>query len=154
MKALTPEDVAAWHEEQAQIAEGLRNASRSLDTGYKPFSPPAKTKLVNVPIPDVPVKVLKDTMFGRLDKRIANKTYVIRSGAFVKIGIAVDIEARFRTLLSSNPHDLECLVVFPGGRPVERALHQRFAAHRHRDEWFRVEGSLAEWIDAGCPYDP
>lgn len=83
--------------------------------------------------------------------RIANKTYVIRCGNFVKIGIANNIAERLRTLEAYNPHPLSVLAVLAGGRPVERSLHLRFAAYRHRDEWFREEGELAEWIKEGCP---
>lgn len=112
-------------------------------------------RLFEAPIPDVaeerrPVTRLAEAMGRTAQPRIANKTYVIRCGPFVKIGMAVDVETRFRTLLASNPFDLEMVAILPGGRAIERALHLRFAAQRHRDEWFREEGELAAWIKAGC----
>lgn len=112
-------------------------------------------RLFEAAIPEVaeerrPVTRLAEAM-GRTGRpRIANKTYIIRCGPFVKIGMAVDVETRFRTLLASNPFDLEMVAVLPGGRAVERSLHLRFATLRHRDEWFREEGELAEWIAEGC----
>ena len=113
-----------------------------------------KPKRVTVPIPETEPQYRSDPAwlpdrYKRGDIRIADKTYVIRSGPFVKIGIAHDVERRFRDIMTANPHDLECLVVMAGGRALERSLHLRFAEYRHRDEWFRIEGELAAWIDRG-----
>lgn len=139
--------------EERERFETMKSLSRFLDTGYRPIVR-EKPKRVSVAIPETEAQYRTDPdwlpeRMKRGKVRIADKTYVIRSGGFVKIGIAHDIELRFRALLSMNPHDLECLVVLPGGRALERSLHLRFAAHRHRDEWFRVEGELAAWIERG-----
>jgi hypothetical protein len=42
-----------------------------------------------------------------------------------------------------------------GGAGVkdEARLHKHFAAYRLNGEWFRKEGEVAEWIEAGCPHD-
>jgi hypothetical protein len=77
--------------------------------------------------------------------------YFIRCGEFVKIGKADDLIKRFKGLRTSMPHDLELLMSLPGSVPEERGFHDRFAAHRHRGEWFRLEGSLAEFLRCeGC----
>lgn len=79
--------------------------------------------------------------------------YVIRCQGFVKIGKAAKVESRIATLRIGNPFDLELIAHLTegDGHALERALHQRFAAHRHRFEWFREEGELAAWVEAGCP---
>lgn len=76
--------------------------------------------------------------------------YFIQCGQFVKIGKACDIEARLRELELGNPHPMRVL----GWEPVpiasaldrERALHQEFAASRHRGEWFKLEEPLITHI--------
>jgi hypothetical protein len=108
--------------------------------------------LVSVPIPhaekrstDVP------GLFGRRRTvAVPHLTYVIQSGPFVKIGATANVENRVRELMIDNPHEVIALAVLPGGRTVEGALHRRFKAYRHRHEWFRVEGDLAQWIEGGC----
>lgn len=68
--------------------------------------------------------------------------YFLRSQGFVKIGYATDLVRRMEALQIANPIDLE-LVLFLQTRTLsdavtlERALHRRFAQHRHRGEWFR-----------------
>ncbi|WP_187278259.1 GIY-YIG nuclease family protein [Methylobacterium sp. WL7] len=132
----------------------LRQTVSALEVKMPP--PKAKARLFASAIPEVPEQRRQETALdramnpGRTQPRIANKTYIIRCGPFVKIGMAVDVETRFRTLLASNPFDLEMVAILPGGRAVERALHLRFAAYKHRDEWFREEGELAAWIAGGC----
>jgi hypothetical protein len=122
-------------------------ASKVLDFGY---SPPPK-RLFDTPIPDVPERIWQPFMPRDRPKRIANRTYVVRCGSLVKIGMASDVERRFRDLTAMNALPLEMVVVLPGGREVERPLHLRFARYRDHDEWFRVEGELASWIAEGCP---
>jgi hypothetical protein len=154
MKAYTAAQVA----EPPQYDDDPETARLRAYLNSLPFKMPApkeKPRLFDLAIPEVaeerrPLDAL-DRAFGRTTKpRIANKTYIIRCGPFVKIGMAVDVEARFRQLLATNPFDLEMVAILIGGRAVERALHLRFAAQRHRDEWFREEGELAEWIAGGC----
>ena len=150
MSVMTPE-------EEAEI-ERLRPIYAVLDVGYKPPDPKAKN-MVTVPTPDAERITAKRKVWfpgaktiGQVDISVPHLTYVVRSAPYVKSGIASDVETRFRTMLTSNPHDMECIAVLPGVRQVERELHARFAAHRHRGEWFRIEGALADWIAEGCPY--
>lgn len=131
----------------------LRHAVSALEVKMPP--PKSKSHLFDVAIPEV-TEERRDGKWDRIlghnrtQPRVANKTYIIRCRPFVKIGMTVDVEARFRQLLATNPFDLEMVAILAGGRAVERALHLRFAAHRHRDEWFREEGELAAWIAEGC----
>lgn len=83
----------------------------------------------------------------------ANRTriYVLRCGEFVKIGISQNVAKRVDHLRRANPYEVELIADFYGSLTEEAMLHVRFKAHRHRLEWFRHEGELAEWIKEGCP---
>jgi hypothetical protein len=134
-----------YHPDDDEDMRALRRAAAVLDfTSSLPPDPPR----ISVPIPDVPHT--SRSGYGGLRVRVPNKTYLIRCGSFVKIGMAADIADRLRALEAANPHELDVLKVLAGGRQVERSLHVRFAAYRHRGEWFRLEGELAAWIEAGC----
>lgn len=78
--------------------------------------------------------------------------YLIRCGDYIKIGKAVVPQKRLAALQAANPLTLELLHVLTDGdgHELEIELHRRFAAHRHRGEWFRIEGTLAEWVEGGC----
>jgi excisionase family DNA binding protein len=78
--------------------------------------------------------------------------YVLECGEFIKIGHAYDVEHRVKTMETGNPYPIKVLLArFGDGERLERQLHKRFARHRHRHEWFRMEGELADWIKEGCP---
>lgn len=79
--------------------------------------------------------------------------YVVGFGPYVKIGFTADhFQRRLRALHGGFPEQLTTYATIPNGtRELERALHTRFAAHRLQYEWFRYEGELAAWIEAGCP---
>lgn len=71
--------------------------------------------------------------------------YAIRCAEFVKIGYATDPWKRRLQIRLSNPHPCEMLGFTLGDRAQEKALHSKFAAFRHRGEWFRFEGPVAEF---------
>lgn len=131
----------------------LCRCAETLDFGYR-LEPPLWRRDLGVPIPEVEQEFRSYTNYRGIEHRVSvpNKTYVIRCGDFLKIGITADIHARLRTIESHNPHPLEVVALLVGGRAVERSLHLRFKAYRHRDEWFRVEGELAAWVEEGCPH--
>lgn len=56
----------------------------------------------------------------------------------VKIGRATDVASRLSGLQTGTPHELRVLLVLEGDREAE--MHDRFALHRIRGEWF-------EWCD-------
>lgn len=72
--------------------------------------------------------------------------YFIGCGAFVKIGFAANADWRLKDLQVGSPHTLVLLATIPGGAAEEARLHRQFAAYRHRNEWFRLDGTLAEHI--------
>lgn len=70
--------------------------------------------------------------------------YFIRNGDRVKIGYTTNLRGRV-SALSLRPDDI-CLLVH-GSRPVEQALHKRFAEQRvGNTEWFHNTGGVAEYI--------
>lgn len=79
--------------------------------------------------------------------------YVIRLRGFdlVKIGYSTD-PARRRIELeygSGMQGGMDLLFHRPGDGKMERQLHARFAEQRLYGEWFRLEGELAAWVEAG-----
>lgn len=74
------------------------------------------------------------------DLRERQRVYFARLGSLIKIGISVDPERRCRNL------NAELLVSCTGGMDLERKLHERFAAHRVRGEWFHPVAELEQHI--------
>ena len=68
----------------------------------------------------------------------AVRVYFIQCGTTgpVKIGMARDVRKRMATLQTACPFDLRLLAAIDGSADLERELHQRFAEHRLRGEWF------------------
>jgi hypothetical protein len=73
--------------------------------------------------------------------------YFISDGVgHVKIGYSVDVQTRLREIQAHNAFPLTVLAVLKGGSEVERALHERFAEHRVRGEWFRLAPEIIEYL--------
>jgi hypothetical protein len=66
--------------------------------------------------------------------------YAVRSGPFVKIGIASDISKRLSALQTGSPNRIEFLGMLPTLRPKEdeRSLHAEFKEFRKIGEWFEL----------------
>lgn len=63
----------------------------------------------------------------------------------IKIGIAIDPEARLKGLQTASPEKLYILTTCSGGLKQEQAYHNRFSKHRLEGEWFeRHPDILAE----------
>lgn len=74
--------------------------------------------------------------------------YFVKCGDFIKIGVAEnDLDRRLRNLQCANPLPLELIATCAGGYRKERAFHKQFAALRVRDEWFRFDGVLKEFVE-------
>jgi len=78
--------------------------------------------------------------------------YIVSVRAYVKIGRSDNFEGRFKDLQTGIPEHLTVHDTIPEvhSRDLERRLHERFRDYRLHGEWFRREGELAAWIDAGC----
>lgn len=84
-----------------------------------------------------------------VDERKAAKpqlVYFIAAGSGpIKIGMAANPKNRCKELQTSHHEKLSVLVTCAGGSEMERAYHERFAAHRLHGEWFdRHPDILAE----------
>jgi T5orf172 domain len=82
-----------------------------------------------------------------LEKRRTQRLYVFAVGPFVKIGIAGDVEDRWRSIRGHNPlleRPLYIGVVLgTAAREFEREAHQRLHAYRRQGEWFLCSRWLA-----------
>ena len=65
--------------------------------------------------------------------------YFISDGSAVKIGTAVNPEARLRNLQGSNSRKLTLLAVAKGGTELEKQFHDSFSHLQIRGEWFKGE---------------
>ncbi len=72
--------------------------------------------------------------------------YFVGGGNHIKIGLARDVAFRLATLRASSPIPLELLLAIPGDLTVEQRLHQRFAALRSHNEWFRAEEPILAFV--------
>lgn len=76
--------------------------------------------------------------------------YVVRDECFAKVGVTVDLAARFRTYIHHNPA-VRFVASWPGARPeeteaIERASELAPLVRRRRNrEWFEVTDDLIHW---------
>lgn len=76
------------------------------------------------------------------------KVYFIQSGSGpIKIGIAVDVEKRRRSLQTAHPFPLTLLATCKGGRKQESVYHERFAEFRQEGEWFSPHPDILAEIE-------
>jgi hypothetical protein len=66
----------------------------------------------------------------------------------IKIGFTTDLRRRCADLQCTSPDDISVLTVFPGGKDLERKLHRLFAHLRIRNELFRDDGLIWDFIQA------
>lgn len=74
--------------------------------------------------------------------------YLMRSGIFIKVGIAANVEMRRYKLQMANPFEVRIERKYGVGdrhyaRLAERATHEDLAEYRVHGEWFRVEFDVA-----------
>jgi hypothetical protein len=157
-RAMTPEQVAeAWgcsrnhvlHLMMSRRIPSFRVGARMLRVFPSDLPEPIPENPTETP---KAVRIMPEPAPGAPPAKMT--VYVIRSGPYVKIGRATDFQRRLAGLRTQSPYDIEVVATLSQPDYVELILHARFAMHRHRGEWFREEGELADWIKAGCPYDP
>ena len=85
------------------------------------------------------------------------RVYVIEAvgTGLVKIGRTDRCsQDRLKELQATSPHKLRVLFTMRGDDTTERELHERFAEHRVRGQWFERRGALDEWVtDAAAAYE-
>ena len=74
--------------------------------------------------------------------------YFIRSGQYVKIGVADNPWERLGKFQVGSPVALELLAVAPGSFDEEAIYHSMFSQHRVRGEWYDASGPILEFIAA------
>lgn len=81
--------------------------------------------------------------------------YFARCGEFMKIGHSSSPKRRLSEFSGSSPHDVTLILVLPTHSPgrLEKALHARFAADRHRLEWFRLSDQLLDFVERYSKYN-
>lgn len=73
--------------------------------------------------------------------------YFVQAGPFIKIGFTSrDIEYRIAQMRTGCPFPIQVLGAIDGDQRTERALHARFAAHRHHGEWFRCDPEILAFV--------
>lgn len=77
---------------------------------------------------------------------IGNKEY-----DWVKIGFSHNPNTRLDGIQTGCPVELTIFYTHPGAQRVERKLHELFKDSHLRGEWFRLSGSVQEYIDSGKP---
>lgn len=87
---------------------------------------------------------------GRREKCLivtTTKVYFIQaSSGEVKIGYARWPERRLGELQMGHPGQMWLLCAVPGGRDLERKLHQEFASDHVRGEWFKYTKRMQDRI--------
>lgn len=73
------------------------------------------------------------------------KTYIISDGQRVKIGRSNNPDGRRKQLQTAHASTLVLLLSLDDNR--EKELHQRFAKHRERGEWFTLAADIQAFID-------
>lgn len=61
----------------------------------------------------------------------------------VKVGVAIDVQARIRSLQTGNPDQLHLITEFPGTPGEEASVHHHLRKERVRGEWFDGEATKA-----------
>jgi hypothetical protein len=71
-----------------------------------------------------------------------------RDLSMVKIGWAFEPRSRISALQGGNPYPLVIEALLDGEREVEAQVHERFADHRVRAEWFHLSPAIEAVIEA------
>jgi hypothetical protein len=75
-----------------------------------------------------------------------SQVYFISVGKHIKIGFTTNLKSRLQTFRGSSAEEITVLLTIPGGREVERRLHDLFREERIRKEFFRDCWPVHEFI--------
>lgn len=81
---------------------------------------------------------------GLYSKGQEGDLYMIRVGAFVKIGVSTDVQRRLKDIESTCPYDAELVYFGKGEAGDEKLWHDIFKHRHHRGEWFHMPAGLCE----------
>ena len=80
--------------------------------------------------------------------------YFYRCEGFIKIGYTRDPYNRLHACQVGNPFPVTLAAMLTGDIQEEEKLQGKFAKLRHRNEWYREEGALAELLAVIGPMAP
>lgn len=72
--------------------------------------------------------------------------YFVCIGDCVKIGFSTNLKSRMKTFRTSSA-DTQILLTIPGGRELERRLHNLLQEQRIERELYHLEGRVADFLD-------
>lgn len=80
------------------------------------------------------------------------KIYFVQRGEAgpVKIGVSANPDSRIAALQKSYEEKLRVLAIILGDLAAERALHERFAEHRIKGEWFKPVPEILDFATASA----
>ena len=81
-------------------------------------------------------------------KNVEYLVYFIEGAGRIKIGIAKNIEERFRVIQTGSPVPLTLITSIPGGHKLEKELHERFEHLLCHGEWFEAAPELMRYIES------
>ena len=74
--------------------------------------------------------------------------YIVEAkNGLCKIGCSKVPVQRAEMIHTHSPIPVRLVAQWPGGHAEERALHLRFNEYRDHNEWFRLEGEVALFVD-------
>lgn len=79
-------------------------------------------------------------------KRSEGFIYYFKSRNMVKIGFAVDVALRLRTIQGMSPVPVLCLGFHSGSLKDEGAIHRKFAKYRKHGEWFEYGDDIKKFV--------
>jgi len=80
-------------------------------------------------------------------KRQTSLVYFAQAeGGLLKIGWSSDVMRRVAELRKKSRQAVELLACFPGDKPDELRVHARFARLHVGGEWYRDDGSIADYL--------
>lgn len=83
-----------------------------------------------------------------LAERDGSSVYFAEADGRVKIGWSSKVATRIAQLQTGNASPIRLLAIEPGGRALERQLHERFADARVGGEWFALTPDLQAYVAA------
>ncbi len=88
-----------------------------------------------------------EAMDAAIAERRGTSVYFASSANRIKIGWSGQVATRLAQLQTGNPDPVRLLATMPGGRALERRLHERFADARLAGEWFAATPELMAYIE-------
>jgi hypothetical protein len=81
----------------------------------------------------------------------AGSVYAVKAGDFIKIGFTKgDVADRMAQLQTGSPVALRLLGIGPGGRYIERGIHDILKSFKAHGEWFRDEPIVRNTVRQFC----